>query len=56
MCVLRVEKRGEGAVLITVTTSTDVNTPLSRRTRAVAEPAEALAAVAEFLRECREIT
>lgn len=51
MCVLRVETRGEGGILITVTTSADISVPSPGRTRAVAGTGEAIAAVADFLSE-----
>lgn len=56
MCVLRVESRGEGGVLITVTTSADISVPSPGRTRAVAGTDEAIAVVADFLREYWEKT
>jgi hypothetical protein len=54
MCVLRVERRGEGGVLITVTTSADISVPSPGKTLVVTGTDEAVAAVADFLREYRE--
>jgi len=51
LCVLRVESRGTPGLLITVTTSSDISVTTPGRTTSVAGPEEALALVAEFLRE-----
>src|SRR5260370_39730152 len=51
VCVLRVENRGPGGILITVTTTLDVAASPRGRTRHVASYEEALALVADFLRE-----
>jgi hypothetical protein len=56
VCVLRVESRGESGILITVTTSADISVPSPGRTRVVAGTGEAIAEVADFLREYRENT
>jgi hypothetical protein len=49
VCVLRVESRGEAGVLITVTTTPDVSARSPDQTRSVADAAEALSLVANFL-------
>lgn len=51
VCVLRVESRGEGGVLITVTTTSDVRARSPGRARSVGGSAEALVLVAGFLDE-----
>jgi len=51
VCVLRVERRGEVGVLITVTTTSDVRVRSPGRTRLVTRFAEALALVTGFLDE-----
>jgi hypothetical protein len=56
MCVLRVESRGEGGILVTVTTSADISVLSAGRTRAFAGAGEAIAAVADFLKEYCENT
>jgi hypothetical protein len=50
VCVLRLEARGETGVLITITTTPDVNTIAPGRARAVGNVEEALSVVAGFLR------
>lgn len=56
MCVLRVESRGEGGILITVTTAADISVPSPGRTRVVGGTSEAIAAVEDFLQEyCENI-
>lgn len=52
VCVLRVEDRGPGEVLITVTTTPDVVTVPRGRARSVVSYDEAMRLVARFLREC----
>ena len=49
VCVLRIESRGEAGVLITVTTTPDVNVRSPGKARSVADTAEALSLVASFL-------
>jgi hypothetical protein len=56
ICVLRVESRGEGGILITVTTAADISVPSPGRTRAVTGTSEAVAEVENFLREYCENT
>jgi hypothetical protein len=51
VCVLRVERRGETGVLITVTTTPDVDVTSPGRTQSVARCDEALSLVAGFLQE-----
>jgi hypothetical protein len=51
VCVLRIENRGPGGVLITVTTSLDIAATSRGSVRAVASYDEALALVASFLHE-----
>jgi hypothetical protein len=50
VCVLRVEARDSGGVLITVTTTPDVTATSPGRTSAVASVDEALTLVGRFLR------
>jgi hypothetical protein len=52
VCVLRVESRGEAGLLITVTTTPDVNIRSPGKARSVADAAEALSLVARFLADC----
>jgi hypothetical protein len=54
VCVLRVESRGEAGILITVTTTPDVDVKKPGRTQIVTRPDDALALVGSFLRgyEC----
>ena len=51
MCVLRVESRGPGQILITVTTTLDIAASPRSQVRSAATYEEALAVVASFLRE-----
>jgi hypothetical protein len=51
VCVLRVESRGEAGILITITTTPDVQTTVPGRTQSVAQAEEALALVARFLHD-----
>jgi len=51
VCVLRVENRGPGKILITVTTTLDIAASPRSRAQPVATYEEALAVVASFLRE-----
>lgn len=51
VCVLRVEDRGPGGVLITVTTTLDVTVTSRGNARSVASYDQALSLVASFLRE-----
>jgi hypothetical protein len=51
VCVLRIENRGPGAVLITVTTTLDITASSRGNTRSVASYDDALSLVATFLRE-----
>ena len=51
VCVLRVEKRGPGEILISVTTTLDIAASPRGRAQSVATYEEALAVVANFLRE-----
>jgi hypothetical protein len=51
VCVLRVEPRGPGEVLITVTISSNVSLVSQRRSKSVARVGDALSLVASFLRE-----
>jgi hypothetical protein len=52
MCILRVERQGEDRVLITVTSTFDVSLSSPRHPQSVTRSDEALALVADFLREC----
>jgi len=54
VCVLRVERQSEGRLLITVTTTFDVSLSSPCRAQSVARPDDALAIVADFLREQTE--
>ena len=51
VCLLRVENRGPGGVLITVTSTLDIIASPRGDTRSVASYEEALSLVASFLRE-----
>jgi hypothetical protein len=51
VCVLRVERRGEAGILITVTTTPDVSLTSPGQARSVADAADALSLVASFLAE-----
>jgi hypothetical protein len=51
VCILRVERQSKERMLITVTTTLDVNLSSLRHTQSVTGPGDALALVAEFLRE-----
>jgi hypothetical protein len=51
VCVLRVEPRGEGGVLITVTIAPDVSLTSQSHSRSVARVDDALSLVASFLHE-----
>jgi len=51
VCVLRVERRGDAGVLITITTTPDVSVTSPGFARSVATPADALSLVATFLEE-----
>jgi hypothetical protein len=51
VCVLRIEDRGPGAVLITVTTTLDITVASRGNSRSVASYDDALSLVARFLRE-----
>jgi hypothetical protein len=50
LCVVRLEARGETGVLITITTTPDVNTIAPGRARTVGNVEEALSVLAGFLR------
>ena len=51
VCVLRVENRGPGGILITVTTTLDIAASPRGKAQSVATYEEALAVVARFLEE-----
>jgi hypothetical protein len=51
VCVLRVEPRGEGEILITVTIAPDVSLTSQYRSQSVARTDDALSLVARFLYE-----
>ena len=51
VCVLRVENRGPGEILITVTTTLDIAASPRGQAQRVATYEEALSMVASFLRE-----
>jgi len=51
VCVLRVENRGPGGILITVTTTLDIAASPRAQAQPVATIEEALSVVAGFLRE-----
>jgi hypothetical protein len=51
VCILRIENRGPGGVLLTVTTTLDVTATSRGNTRSVASYDDALSLVAGFLRE-----
>ena len=54
VCILRVERRGEGGVLITVTTTADISAAAPGRTQSVASYDDALSLVASFLYEYKQ--
>jgi hypothetical protein len=51
VCVLRVETLGDDRLLITLTSTLDLNLSSQRHTQSVTTGDEALALVADFLRE-----
>jgi hypothetical protein len=51
VCVLRIEERGAEGILVTLTTTLDINTAPRGTTRIVATSKQALALVAAFLSE-----
>lgn len=51
VCVLRVENRGQGGILITVTTTLDIAASPRGQAQSVATYEEALGVVASFLRD-----